>query len=235
MVACLILGSYQAFKSRTILFARRRQMWALISLWSTFGLLLVLAAGRGYEQYFLSLMPMLALAAGLFFWWNEEQLRGTGLQPAIAALVLAPVLLAYFPAVATEIKTSAMLMSSRKSDVAPDEIASTELRKVSAAGNTLMVFGYEPWIFYSTQLGSVSRFHSTHYVYDSARSYDQIGHEILKDIQKTPPDFIVIGPPAEADWLPPDGDPFKDRFMEIVRNSYVEFSDTPGYALYRRK
>ena len=53
MVACLIVGSYQAYKSRTDLFARRRQMWALISLWSAFGLLLVLAAGRGYEQYFL--------------------------------------------------------------------------------------------------------------------------------------------------------------------------------------
>ena len=178
---------------------------------------------------------MLALAAGLFFWWSEEQPQGSGLQPAIATLVLAPILLAYFPAVATEMNTSAMLMSSRKSDVAPDEMASTELRKVSVAGNTLMVFGYEPWIFYSTQLGSVSRYRSTHYVYDSARSYDQIGHEILKDIRKTPPDFIVIGPPAEADWRQQDGDPFKDQFMEIVRNSYVEFSATPGYALYRRK
>ncbi len=231
MVACLILGSYQAYKTRVDLFAKRRQMWVLLSIWFVFGLLLVLAAGRGYSQYFLSLMPVLALAAGMFSWWSEEQLHGSGLRPVIAALVLAPVLLAYFPAFSTPAK----LIFSHRTYVAPDEIVSRELRRVSSPGDTLIVFGYEPWIFYSTQLHSVSRYRDTHYVYDSARSYFQIGHEILKDIQKTPPDFIIVGPPAEADWLPPDGDPFKDQFMEIVKHSYVEFSQAQGYLLYRRK
>jgi hypothetical protein len=145
--------------------------------------------------------------------------------------VLAPVLLAYFPAFSTQ----ARLIFSSKKHVAPDEMVSRELRRVSTTGDSLIVFGNEPWIFYSTQLRSVSRYHSTHYVYDSARSYAQIGHEILKDMQKTPPDFIVLGPPAEAAWFPRMGDPFKDQFMEIVKHSYVKFSEVHGYLLYRRK
>jgi 4-amino-4-deoxy-L-arabinose transferase-like glycosyltransferase len=231
LFACLIVGSYQAYKTRPELDTKRREMWTLLLIWFLFGLLLVLAAGRGYEQYFLTLMPAIVVATGLFFWWSEEQLQGSGLQAAVVAIVLAPVLLAYFPVLSSSVE----LVFSQKRNVARDDLAAKELRRVSNAGNTLIVYGFEPWIFYSTQLGSISRYHSTHYVYDSARSYSQIGHEILNDMQRTPPDFIVIGPPAEADWFPPAGDPFKDEFMEIVKNSYVEFSEVPGYALYRRK
>lgn len=234
MVACLILGACQAYKTRADLHSNRRQAWALTCIWFAFGLLLVLAAGHGYEQYFISLMPALALAAGMFFWWSEEQLHGKGLQPVIAVLVLAPVLLAYFPAVSR----SARLIFSQQRDVAPDEMVSRELRRVAVPGNTLMVCGYEPWIFYSTPLRNVSRYPYTFFVYLSPSSYDQVGHEILKDMRTTPPDFVVVSPvlePQDDGWIPPNGDPFKDQFMGIVKHSYVEFSQILGYELYRRK
>ena len=234
MVACLIVGAYQAYKNRAELPSNRRQIWALISLWFAFSLLLVMAAGHGYEQYFISLMPALALAAGMFFWSTEEQLHGNGLQPVIAVLVLAPVLMAYFPS----ISRSARLIFSHRRDITSDEIVSRELRRVAVPGNTLMVSGYEPWMFYSTPLRNASRYPYTFFVYLSPSSYDQVGHEILKDMRTTPPDFVVVAPdsgPQNDNWIPPDGDPFNHQFMEIVKHSYVEFSQIQGYGLYRRK
>jgi Dolichyl-phosphate-mannose-protein mannosyltransferase len=240
MIACLSLGSYQAFKTRSGMSPNRRRIWALLALWFAFGLFLALAAGRGYWQYFLSLMPALALAAGMFFWWGEEQSQAAGLRPAIAVLVLAPLLLAYLPGLYI-FRVAAQLTLSHPLEPTPDEIVASQLRALSSPANTLLVFGYDPWILYSSQLSPTSRFRDTHYVYDSPRSYLQIGNEILHGMQTAPPDFIVVIPrhlddpgpnPSRADTF---ADPFKARFMQIVSQSYVEISDVQGYQIYRRK
>lgn len=232
MVACLIFGSYYGYKTRTDLYANRRQMWALLSLWFAFGLMLVLAAGRGHGHYFLTVMPALALASGLFLWSCEERFHGSGLRLVIAALVLSPALLAYFPS----LEPAARMVLPHNEIVAPDERVSMELRKVALPGSTMMEFGYDPWIFYSTRMRCVSRYYSTRYVYEFPYNYVQIGHEILKDMHKTPPDFIVVAlEQRDYGWIPPDGDPFKDQFTEIVNHSYEKFAQVQGYLLYRRK
>lgn len=239
-IACLIVGSLQALKTRPDPSPGRRGVWLLLSLWFVFGLFLVLLAGRGYWQYFLSLMPALALAAGLFFWWAEEQSQSAGLRSAIALIILAPLLLAYQPAFSI-FRVAAQLAFSHRRDSTPDEIVSSQLRALSNPGNTLLVFGYDPWILYSSQLQPASRFQSTHYVYGSPRSYFQIGNEILDEMQAAPPDFIVVVPrlSADSDQSParagPFTDSFKDRLMQIVSHSYVQVSDVQGYLLYRRK
>jgi hypothetical protein len=231
MLACLVLGGYQAFKRCSEVSEAFKPIWTLVLLWFGFGLLLVLAAGRGYEQYFLSLTPALSLAAALFFWSIEERLAASGLRRAIAALVIAPVLLAYLPGLLSSIHS----LVSRNRSVQADQLMVEEIQRVAAPSSSLLVWGYEPWLFYSSGLRSALRYPSTHYIYDSPRSYDQIGREILNGMRTSPPDFVVVSTMDLGMFRPIGADPVKEQFGAILNESYKEVAQVQLYRLYRHR
>jgi hypothetical protein len=230
MLACLVIGGYHACKRRAEISEALKPIWTLVLLWFGFGLLLVLAAGRGYEHYFLSLTPALSLAAALFFWSAEERLAASGLRPAIAALVIAPALLAYYPGFSRSVRD----LASPDRSVQPDELMVEEIRRVATPSSSLLVWGYEPWLFYSSGLRSALRYPSTNYIYGSLRSYDQIGREILNGMRTSPPDFVVVSTENRETSRPVPADPVKKQFEAILGESYTEVAHVQSYWLYRR-
>jgi hypothetical protein len=214
-VVCLSLG-WQRDRSET---------WMLTQLWFGVGLGLVLMAGRGYGHYFMSLTPALALAAGLFFWHVEES--APEMRRTIGALILAPIFLAYVPGF-VDVRDV-----MRHRDTPVDETA-RELKLIAKPSDTLLVWGYEPWLFSSTHLRSALRYPTTQYMYDSPYQYPRVGKEILTGMQTSPPDWVVVAPgeytPA---WLT-QPDRMESAFMSNLHAHYALAWQQDGFTIYKR-
>jgi hypothetical protein len=231
MVACVLLGAYYTHKRDSEISAAFKPIWTLVWLWFGFGLLLVLIAGRGYEQYFLSLVPALVLAAALVFWSIEEHLTRSELRHAIGALLVAPILLAYVPGLSPSVR----FLAGHHHSAQPDELMVKEIQRLATPSSSLLVWGYAPWLLYATQLRSALRYPSTHYIYDSPRSYDQIGREILDGMRTTPPDFVVVSAADLEVFWPIRADPVKKQFGKLLSESYTEVTHVQSYGLYKHK
>jgi hypothetical protein len=214
-VVCLSLG-WQRDRSET---------WMLTQLWFGMGLGLVLMAGRGYGHYFMSLTPALALAAGLFFWHVEES--APEMRRAIGALILAPVFLAYVPGL-VDVREVV-----RHRDT-PVDVAARELKLLAKPSDTLLVWGYEPWLFSSTHLRSALRYPTTQYIYDSPYQYPRVGKEILTGMQTSPPDWVVLTPwEYTPTWLT-QPDRVESTFMSNLHADYALVWQQDGFTIYKR-
>jgi hypothetical protein len=181
----------------------------------------------------MSLAPALGLAAALFIWYVEERIPSRGLRLAIGALVFAPVLMGFFPGLAETIHDDENgLFGHRK--LTPVDVAAYELRQIATPSSTLLVWGFEPWLFSSTHLHNALRYPTTQYIYDSPRSYRDVGNEILNGMRTSPPDLVVMTPSnPEINW-PLPSDPVQGKFREILRNSYTEVWNEDSYRIYKR-
>jgi hypothetical protein len=209
-VACLFL-------------ARRSKTWILTLLWFGIGLGLVLMAGRGYGHYFMSLTPALALATGLFFWSVEE----SEMRRAIGALILAPIFLAYVPSLI------GFKDAVRHRDT-PVDAAARELKSIAKPSDTLLVWGYEPWLFSSTHLRSALRYPTTQYIYDSPYQYPRVGKEILTGMEASVPDWVVVTPWEYAPTWLTQPDRIESAFMSNLHADYTPVWQQDGFTIYRR-
>lgn len=234
IVACLAVGLIKSRSDDPGRSARGNSLWTLTALWFGAGVVLVLAAGRGYGHYFMSLAPTLGVAAGLFFWWVEEQESMGRLRVTVGILVLAPVCAAYIEGltkVAKDLETVVM----RRREVLPVDTVAWELRQIAPRSSTLIVWGFEPSLFYSTHLRNAIRYPTTQYIYDSPRSYADVGATVINGMRSTPPDFVVITPWNFSMNWPHESDPVHDEFMAIVQQSYVQVWEGYSYFIYRRR
>jgi hypothetical protein len=233
-VVCLAVGLVWLRRYAPNIPSDRRSPWILTLLWFGAGLCLVLAAGRGYTHYFTTLTPALGLAAALFFWSVEEG-EGTGeIRLAIGALIIGPVFLAYVPGLVKSVHGFRDVVLHRRKEI-PVDTAARELQRISTPSNTLLVWGYEPWLFSSTHLRSALRYPTTQYIYDSPRSYAAVGSEILGGMQVTPPDFVVVTPwEYSPPWLH-QSDPVQEKFKRILQSSYAEVWQADSFTIYRRR
>lgn len=232
MVGCIFIGFAARRKHPSQIPGKRSDLWDLALLWFGFGLALVLLAGRGYKHYFLSLTPSLALAAALVFWSVEKRETTRGLRMAICALMLSPLVMAQVPEL-VEIVHDYKEVALHNRRVIPVEVAAMELQQTAAPSSTVFVWGFEPSIFSSTHLRNALRFPTSQYIYDSPRSYDVVGHEILSGMHATPPDYVVLAPwtfsmnwPHKSDWV-------QDEFMAILQSSYTRVWEKDSYQLYK--
>jgi hypothetical protein len=200
-------------------------------LWFGFGLALVIEAGRNYPHYFLTLAPSLALAAALLVSEIEPYLAGSALRRQIAAIILAPALLAYV----LQLGELRSLIPSKRF-VTQTDLMAEKIRRAAGPSSSLLVWGYQPWLFYSTGLITAVRYTSTHYIYDSPYSYDSVGQDLLRRMRTTPPDFvvIVIAGFEKPSWLL-GPDRVEDEFNAIIGDSYVDIDSVQGMRLLRRK
>lgn len=228
MVVCITLGAWMAHRHasepKTV-----QPIWTLVALWFGFGLLLVMAAGHSFEHYFLSLAPALALGTAMFFWAIAPQTT-SALRQAMAAIVLAPVALSYYPGISTPVRAVVAHGGLRA-----DQPIVEELKRLAKPSSSLLVWGYDPWVFYSTHLRNALLYPSTHYIYGSPASYRDIGEQILSGMHSTPPDFVVVSPEGlEVVW-PMKSDPVKEQFDAILSASYIEVARAEAYRLYRHR
>ena len=233
IVVCLALGMAELRKPTAEIPEARRSLWILTLFWFGSGLVLVLAAGRGYGHYFMSLTPALGLAAALFIWSIQERVPIRGLRLAIGALVFAPVVMAFFPGLAETIQDDKNGLLHHR-NLTPVDVAAFQLREIATPSSTLLVWGFEPWLFSSTHLHNALRYPTTQYIYDSPRSYTDVGNEILNGMRTSPPDFVVVTPSDSVINWPHQSDPVQEQFRDILQKSYKEVWNEDSYRIYRR-
>jgi hypothetical protein len=229
-LVCLFLGFAGLLKGGSDFEPAEAAVWKLSLLWFAADLLLILAAGKGFDQYFLSLMPVLALVAALFIWRFEKSAADVRLHKPVMALILVPICLAYFQGNGAFFRE--VLSAGAKQS--PEDAVVEQIQKAAKPGSTLLVSGYQPWLFYATQLRPATRYESTSYVYDSPMSYSRVGSEILNGFQASPPDLVVVmlDVKMSARWNV-GIDTFKDEFDRRLRESYSEIWRDEEFKLYR--
>lgn len=237
LIGCVLMGLVALRKLPSRKPSARGDLWSLTLLWFAFSLALVLLAGRGYRHYFLSLMPSLGLAAGLVFWSLEEHEPNKGLRLAVCALLLSPVLMTDITGFALVIHDYEDLALRRPIET-PVDVAAAQLQRIAAPSSTVFVWGFEPSIFSSTHLRNAFRFPTSQYIYDSPRSYEEVGQEVLTGMKTTPPDYVVLTPQAYFATASRHSelvrDPVQDEFMAIVHKGYTKVWEQNSFGLYRR-
>lgn len=231
-LVCMVYGAASLLKVEPEFELIEAAIWRLALLWFAADLLLVLAAGRGYDQYFLSLTPVLGLIGALFIWRINAAASQARLRGLIVAMVLVPILLAYLQGSGDIFRRTAL----RVSQPSPEYGVVDQIKKMAKPDSTLLVWGYQPWLFYGTQLRPASRYESTSYVYDSPLSYSRVGGEISESLRTAPPDFIVVLLNVEwnSHWRV-ESDTFKAGFDKKLRESYEKVWQGEGYLLYRHR
>jgi hypothetical protein len=114
----------------------------------------------------------------------------------------------------------------------PVDVAARELKSITKPSDTLLVWGYEPWLFSSTHLRSALRYPTTQYIYDSPYQYSRVGPEIVNGIQATKPNFIVVTP---WEYDPPrlaQPDRWKAEFVGILAKNYSQVWQADGFTIY---
>lgn len=215
--------------------SRRGALWLLSVIWLLAGFVLIAGVGRGFEQYVLSLLPAASLCVTLFVWYAAEISSERHLTQAILALVLIPLLSAY-------VDGFRPFRQAALDAQAPDTRTAAELKRIASPTDTILVWGYEPWIPYTTELRSASRFTSSYFIYDSSKSYRQVGSELLYALDTHPPTWIVLEQEALNEAYEDEGvpsaftdDPVKRSFVASLQQSYVDVWSDPAIALYRHK
>jgi hypothetical protein len=232
MVGCIVIGLVTLRKHMSQNSSVRSALWVLTLLWFGFGLALVLVAGRGYKHYFMSLTPALGLAAALVFWSIEEREATRGVRLAICALMLSPIAMTHVLGLVEAIHTYQDVALHRHK-VTQIDVTAMQLQQIAEPSSTVFVWGFEPWVFSSTHLRNALRFPTSQYIYDSPRSYAEVGREILSGMQTTPPNFVVVTPSEMSINWPLESDPVKDEFMGMLQKSYTKVWEKDSYLLYK--
>jgi hypothetical protein len=227
--------------------------------WLGFDLLGALAGGRHYPHYFLALTPSLAVLAGLAYRaLMEPKGRREALEPpalalgaprglaasmgawtwpgrrllpiALFALVLGPML----PRQAYDLAAARALLLNGP-PAYEDRLLADLLERRRTPGDTLFSWTYRPAVFLSTGMRAPGRVLDAHYVGDSTAAQATFGQDILADLRRRPPAFLVDGTP-DQDALART-DPIYREFLALARGDYVLVHVTPRdrLRLYERR
>ena len=228
MIACLVAGLVASTTRKSESCVDGHFLWTLAFLWFGAGLLLVLAAGKGYGHYFISLVPALGLAVALFLKMMDDNNVNVQLSTAICAVVLTPIFMAYMPS----LTSFAYDLTTGYDGEKPIDDVAQELRRVATPSSTLFVWGYEPWLFYSTHLHNGIRYPTTIYLYDSPSSYHQAGSTILRGMATNPPEFVVVSDSNQPLTWKLGDDVVKNEFDAKLNRLYRKIWHKGLYNLY---
>lgn len=98
------------------------------------------------------------------------------------------------------------------------------LNEARSPGDTLFTWNYLPLIYSETGMQNPTRFLSAHYLYDFKPAYDSFGDEILRDLKRAPPNFIVDGTrdgeSSKLWWTKNSPDRIYQEFCGFIREDY---------------
>ncbi len=191
----------------------------LILLWVFFDLVGAVAGGRGYHHYFLPFACSLSVAVGFAYWLLCERQGSSNRMGArrwrwlILGLILAP--LVYHQG--SDLRRLASLLRSGPS---PPywETAANLLAGIREPGDTLFTWDYRPGIYLATGMRSPTRFLSAHYLGKAPRADNVIGDEILSDLARDKPSFVIEDNDDEPRYGGQTG--HYGQFQEFLEGSY---------------
>lgn len=164
----------------------------LILFWMFFDLAGAVAGGRGYHHYFLPFACSLSVAAGFAYWLLCERQASSNRSGEsrwrwlVLGLMLAP--LVYHQG--SDLRRMASLLRGGSTTPYWETVASA-LSGVREPGDTLFTWNYWPGIYFATNMRSPTRFLSAHYLGKSPQPNDVIGVEILSDLARNRPSFVI--------------------------------------------
>jgi Dolichyl-phosphate-mannose-protein mannosyltransferase len=212
--------------------------WPLALLWVVFDLAGALAGGRGYQHYFLPLAASLSVAAGFTYWFLIGGVSGTaretGIDKAIFALILGPLLLPQMSDI-HQFMRWVLFPSERHAWTSDEKAVATHLNTVSGPSDTLFTWDYMPVVYFTTEMKSPIRLLDAHYIFDSQYSHSRFGEEILTGLEQTPPTFLVDrGDNATEDSLTA-ADPVYRKFRQFIQHNYVWIHTAGTLTVYRHQ
>jgi Dolichyl-phosphate-mannose-protein mannosyltransferase len=236
---------------------RFRFLWILVILWVLADLCGAIAGGRNTAPYFLCMTPSLSVAAGLAFWFVEENMPpgelGTTIRNFVFVLVLGSLAFSQAPDLfyiinvvrhrQMQVQVQTVTVRSQSGSTpnvetyaagiegyaSPIEIFGTHVQSVAdylngvrSPGDTLFTWNYLPLVYFETGMQAPTRFLDAHYLYDFKHSYDTYGEELLQELRKAPPTFIVDGTNrlSPLRWDRTAQDRIYQRFRDFVREGY---------------
>jgi Dolichyl-phosphate-mannose-protein mannosyltransferase len=212
--------------------------WVLALFWLFFDLAGVIAGGRNLPHYFLSLAPSLSVCAGFTYWFMVHRTSADErIRIAIVLMIVGPLLFAQSQDV-LEIRGAV----TKAEDVlyvrglwvpytSPQDKIAAYLNAVREPGDTLFTWDYLPEIYFATGMKSPSRQMFAFHLRDSRKAWKEFGDEILRDLGRAPPAFIVDGtgrPDRKA-----AGDSVYRDFRQLVDGSYVLVYAADQYKVYK--
>jgi hypothetical protein len=211
--------------------------WGLALLWLIYDSAGVMAGGRYYEHYFLCLLPSLCIVASCTCWFLISLLPASRQANLVAnvllILVAAPLLL---PQLRDLNKIWAVV--THRGEALPDFQAAARIASVSRfidshrqSGATLFTWDYVPSIYLETGLPAASRYLDAHYMHDSPHAFSSIGNQILRDLRRTPPTFVVDATPDPQALA--QRNPIYRQFLDFVGAQYKLEAELPGVDIWR--
>lgn len=205
--------------------------YLLFSLWVFFDLAGALAGGRGYHHYFLPLACSLSVAVGFAYWFLQDREapsdRPGGILRACMVLILV-VPLVYHQG--SDLHRMVLLLREGPPRPYWDTTAKT-LNAIQQPGDTLFTWNYWPGFYVATDMRSPSRFLSAHYLKDSPQANEVIGNEILYDLVRKKPSFVIEDADSDDDLLYRNNH-YKNFKKMLTENYKLIFQDSL-FHLYR--
>jgi Dolichyl-phosphate-mannose-protein mannosyltransferase len=209
-----------------------RFFWSLGLLWAIYDSAGVVAGGRFYPHYFLCLLPSLCIVATFTCWFLISLLpksrQGDCVAHVLLVLVAAPLLLPQF----TDLQKIHNVLTDQGATLAEVREAA-RFTSVSRfidmhrrPGATLFTWDYLPAIYFDTGLASASRFLDAHYTEDSPQAFRTIGAQIIRDLHRTPPTFVVDA--TEEPHALAQSNSLYRQFLQFITAHYELKATLPG-------
>jgi|GEM_PF-5597737 hypothetical protein len=207
--------------------------WLLATLWFAADVAGALAGGRGYEHYFLALVPSLSVLAGFGLLAIVTSQREGPKTPAY------PILIVFFVALLiSQVQDAAHWANQGRRDLqdeAQDARSLVPALRDAEKGAVLFSWPYEPSLLLASRLQGKGPFpFATYHVYDSPRAYHEIGQKILVNLHNAPPAYVVdcrSCPVPDFDT----SDSLHRQFRLFVAENYDIRQTAGNLILYRRK
>jgi len=201
--------------------------WPLVLLWVLGDLGGALAGGRHYEHYYLPMAASLSVAVGLLVAQVREEVgeeRSRVTVAVLAALIIGPI---------------AMRLVVELSDLTPGHGKwpwSTLAERIELhrrPSDTLFIWAYWPGIYFQTGMRSPVHQLFGHHLGDFPAASARFGKEILADLHRSPPTFVVDEVRLAAESHPID--PYYARFRAMLDRDYEVVDRVMYLVLYRRR
>jgi hypothetical protein len=160
----------------------------LLGLWLLFDLLGVLAGGRGYPHYFLTLSTSLSVATGLAYWrLVERPLAATAGHTSLTTLVISLICASALFAQIGDAHELGMAVRNRPAGDPVTSYVGLHARR----DETLFSWPYYPQLFFATGLDSPHRLTTAENLRDSPRMRAIVEGNLLHTLEVTSPGFLV--------------------------------------------
>jgi hypothetical protein len=206
--------------------------------------MMVLVSGQRFPHYFISLLPLCALAVA---WLIERAERGWGRRPVLTRRVVRG--LAVVVAVVTLVKTPHNLIRpvySMRGRI--EHEAADSLRRMASPDDLLLVWGMAPEVYVYSGLNPVGKYTHIYPLLSPGYTDEVVIQEFLDQVYAHPPALILDASshngrvPPLLEWdtgfrlfdapLHPELERFYDYFQENYRS--VSFLDGWEWTIYRR-